>query len=197
MNGSWSYLLTCLLLLLFFFSFFILFSGYVSSVRRLCGFSRPEPVSPLFLSLPLFTPERLLARDVTPRDRQSPLAFHSKNKNLQIHFSFTLTSPVVKLGYIIVGYVIKLIIRGLELVEVIFLDAFCARASVGGCHFADVALATPCAGPPIVLAASPGLGAETLPFDVKPMRATGGVHAVTTTTAVHGRARNHAHTHSE
>lgn len=46
--------------------------------------------------------------------------------------------------------------------------------------------------PLIVLAASPGLGAETMPFDVEPRRAADEVvvvvHAVTTPAAVHGRA---------
>lgn len=46
---------------------------------------------------------------------------------------------------------------------------------------------TPCAEPPIVLPASPGLGAETIPPDVKLKRAADDVHAVTTTTAVHAR----------
>lgn len=62
--------------------------------------------------------------------------------------------------------------------------------------FKDVAWATGRTEPPIVLAASPGLGAETMLLDVK-RAADDDEHAVTTTTAVHARARNHAHTHTE
>ena len=48
----------------------------------------------------------------------------------------------------------------------------CLFNSVSGRDFVDVARATPCAEPSIVLAASPGLGAETtMPLDVKPKRA--------------------------
>lgn len=43
----------------------------------------------------------------------------------------------------------------------------------------------PRAEPPIVLAASPGRGAETMPPDVK--HAADDEHAVTTTTAAHAR----------
>ncbi len=76
------------------------------------------------------------------------------------------------------------------------LNSWLERRFAGG-NFADVALGAECAEPPIVLAASPGLGAETMSLDVKPKRAADDVHAVTTTTAVHARARNQAHTHSE
>lgn len=68
---------------------------------------------------------------------------------------------------------------------------------VHGWKFADAPWPALCAEPPIVLAASPGLGAETMPPDVKLRRAPDDVHAVTTTTAVHARSRNHAHTHTE
>ncbi|TNN80974.1 hypothetical protein EYF80_008630 [Liparis tanakae] len=64
--------------------------------------------------------------------------------------------------------------------------------------FVPDACALPCARPPIVLAASSGLGAETMPLDVQPKRAAAAdEHAVTTTTAVHARARHLAHTHTE
>lgn len=55
--------------------------------------------------------------------------------------------------------------------------------------------------PLIVLAASPGLGAETMPFDVEPRRAAADVvvvvHAVTTPAAVHGRAEIRLLAHSK
>lgn len=56
-------------------------------------------------------------------------------------------------------------------------------------QLADGPLCTTAREPLIVLAASPGLGAETMPFDVQPRRAADDivvVHAVTTTAAVDG-----------
>lgn len=146
------------------------------SRRRLDGFSHPMPVSPRPPPPPPTpAPAPLLPaldRDVTLRDGLQLFCLISKNvfKNTPFHHSHALKSITCYIH---------------------LYDAFLHPASrrftlLRKRRFAGETLRTvPCAGPPIVLAASPGLGAETMPPDVK----HDDEHAVTTTTAVHARPK--------
>lgn len=142
--------------------------------------------SALFLSLPLLSGKRLPASDVTTQGLSatvSPHSYEKKISNSPHHSPNRIYIP----SFWTWRYMCYDGINHFGvLTSVKWLKAF-ASTTVCGWNFVDAAYATPCAGPLIVLAASPGLGAETMALDVKPKRAADDVHAVTTTTVVHVR----------
>ncbi len=135
-----------------YYSWYFLFSCRVSPVQRLDGFSRPMPVSRLLSFSPSPPP---LAEAVASlwRNSQGPSlsVFALLTRKKKQHCSLPTQSPSQLHSLNSLTYVLSLN-QQLKIFKA-GLSAF--KRGVRGRNFADVAWATQCAVPPIVLAASP------------------------------------------